>query len=94
MAATLPTRHFRLPYSRWTFTLNPGPFNIKEHVLITIFANAGASFGNGDAYAVSIVNITKAFYKRNMTFVAALVLVLSTQVRLPLGIYIRLLRVA
>jgi hypothetical protein len=30
--------------------LNPGPFNIKEHVLITIMAGVGA----GSAYAVSV----------------------------------------
>ncbi|KAG6382368.1 hypothetical protein SASPL_157965 [Salvia splendens] len=29
------------------FSLNPGPFNIKEHVLISIFANAGARSGAG-----------------------------------------------
>lgn len=29
--------------------LNPGPFNIKEHVIITIMANVGS----GSAYAVS-----------------------------------------
>lgn len=28
--------------------LNPGPFNVKEHVLITIMASVGA----GSAYAV------------------------------------------
>ena len=47
MAAALPERAFFLgrPYE---FTLNPGPFNVKEHVLITIFANAGA----GTVYAI------------------------------------------
>ena len=32
------------------FPLNPGPFTIKEHVIITIMANVGAS----TAYAVSV----------------------------------------
>ena len=31
-------------------SLNPGPFTVKEHVLITIMANVGA----GSAYAVRI----------------------------------------
>ncbi len=31
-------------------SLNPGPFSVKEHVLITIMA----SVGSGSAYAVSI----------------------------------------
>ncbi|KAI5012444.1 hypothetical protein ZWY2020_024578 [Hordeum vulgare] len=61
-------------------SLNPGPFNVKEHVLISIFANAGASFGGGNAYAIGIVTIIKAFYKRNISFVTSLLLVITTQV--------------
>ncbi|CAK9235221.1 unnamed protein product [Sphagnum troendelagicum] len=80
MAATLPTRPFRLPFTKWEFSLNPGPFNMKEHVLITIFANAGSSFGNGDAYAVGIISITKALYKRKIDFFAGLMVVITTQV--------------
>jgi len=38
MARLLPTRHFRI--FRWNFTLNPGPFTIKEHCIITAMANA------------------------------------------------------
>ena len=38
MAKLLPTRKFRI--FRWTFTLNPGPFTIKEHCIITAMANA------------------------------------------------------
>lgn len=34
-------------------TLNPGPFTIKEHVLITIMAGVGAS----SAYAVYIISM-------------------------------------
>ncbi|OMO57515.1 Oligopeptide transporter OPT superfamily [Corchorus olitorius] len=49
MASTLPTTKFRIPgFGSREFSLNPGPFNMKEHVLITIFANAGAAFGGGD----------------------------------------------
>jgi hypothetical protein len=76
MAATLPTRLFRLPFTSWEFSLNPGPFNVKEHVLITIFANSGTVFGNGDAYAVGIITIVKAFYKRPLVFFLALWLLL------------------
>lgn len=38
MAKLLPTRKFHL--YRWSFTLNPGPFTIKEHCIITAMANA------------------------------------------------------
>ncbi|KAI3685934.1 hypothetical protein L1987_79603 [Smallanthus sonchifolius] len=77
MAALLPTTKFSLGRK---VSLNPGPFNMKEHVLITIFANAGAAFGNGSAYAVGIVNIIKAFYGRNISFIAAWLLIITTQV--------------
>ncbi|XP_062029741.1 oligopeptide transporter 2-like [Rosa rugosa] len=78
MARTLPTRKFRIGSKE--FSLNPGEFNIKEHVLISIFANAGAGFGSGPAYAVGIVTIVKAFYVRKISFLASWILVITTQV--------------
>lgn len=81
MATALPQTKFRIPgFGSREFTLNPGPFNMKEHVLITIFANAGSAFGNGSAYAVGIVNIIKAFYGRNISFFSAWMLIITTQV--------------
>ncbi|KAM7514469.1 hypothetical protein LguiA_004052 [Lonicera macranthoides] len=81
MAAFLPATQFRLPgFGSRKFSFNPGPFNMKEHVLISIFANAGYAFGNGSAYAVGIVNIIKAFYGRNISFIAAWLLIITTQV--------------
>ncbi|XP_026433527.1 oligopeptide transporter 4-like [Papaver somniferum] len=81
MARVLPTTKFHIPgFGSRDFSLNPGPFNLKEHVLISIFANAGSAFGAGSAYAVSIVNIIKAFYGRNISFLAAWLLIITTQV--------------
>lgn len=81
MAAVLPKTKFRIPgFGSRTFSLNPGPFNIKEHVLISIFANAGSAFGNGSAYAVGIVTIIKAFYGRSISFLAGWLLITTTQV--------------
>ncbi|GLT70333.1 hypothetical protein SLA2020_424200 [Shorea laevis] len=83
MAAVLPKTQYQISIPGLgpkMFSLNPGPFNMKEHVLITIFANAGSAFGNGSAYAVGIVNIIKAFYKRNISFFAAWLLIVTTQV--------------
>ncbi|CAN1226886.1 Oligopeptide transporter 7, partial [Linum perenne] len=62
--------------TRFEFTMNPGPFNVKEHVLITIFANSGA----GNPYAIHIVSAVKLFYKKELTFFVALLVVLTTQV--------------
>ncbi|GMH23679.1 hypothetical protein Nepgr_025522 [Nepenthes gracilis] len=81
MAAVLPTTKFGIPgFGSRRFSLNPGPFNMKEHVLISIFANAGSAFGYGSAYAVGIIDIIKAFYRRNISFLAGWLLVITTQV--------------
>ncbi|KAL3723981.1 hypothetical protein ACJRO7_036059 [Eucalyptus globulus] len=76
MAAMLPEAKFRIPgLGPRLFSLNPGPFNMKEHVLISIFANAAVS-----AYGVRIVNIIKAFYHRRISFRAGWLLIITTQV--------------
>ncbi|XP_019164534.1 PREDICTED: oligopeptide transporter 4-like [Ipomoea nil] len=81
MAATLPTAKFRVPgFGSREFSLNPGPFNMKEHVLITIFANAGFAFGDGTAYGVGIVNIIIAFYRRKISLYTGWLLILTTQI--------------
>ncbi|CAO3564077.1 unnamed protein product [Mortierella alpina] len=73
MARVLPSRKFHL--FGFTFSLNPGPFNVKEHVLITILASCGA----GTAYAVDIIVIQRVFYEQDFGFVANLLLILTTQ---------------
>ncbi|RWR86505.1 oligopeptide transporter 1-like protein [Cinnamomum micranthum f. kanehirae] len=75
MAATLPKKSIRFPMTKWSFTLNPGPFTMKEHVLITIFASSGSS----SVYAVNIITIVKAFYHRSLSPWAAFLLSLTTQ---------------
>jgi OPT family oligopeptide transporter len=40
--------------------LNPGPFNVKEHVIIVAMANA--AFGGGPAYFIDTVVSLKKFY--------------------------------
>ncbi|KAK9036631.1 hypothetical protein V6N11_078625 [Hibiscus sabdariffa] len=75
MAKTLPHRVF-FENTGWEFTMNPGPFNMKEHVLITIFANSGA----GTVYATHILSAVKLYYKRKLTFIPALLVMLTTQV--------------
>ncbi|KAF9966659.1 hypothetical protein BGZ73_000944, partial [Actinomortierella ambigua] len=46
-----------LPYG----PLNPGPFNIKEHVLITLTANVAAQ----PAYSIDVTVIQKVWYKED-----------------------------
>ncbi|KAG8632780.1 oligopeptide transporter 2 [Manihot esculenta] len=81
MARTLPAAKFRIPgFGNKELSLNPGPFNIKEHVLISIFANVGSNAGGGAAYAISIIDIIMAFYHRKISFLAGWILVITTQV--------------
>lgn len=47
LAKVLPAWNVRLPLTRWSFSLNPGPFSVKEHVLITISAASGATYNMG-----------------------------------------------
>ncbi|KAA1113458.1 hypothetical protein PGT21_031932 [Puccinia graminis f. sp. tritici] len=53
MARVLPTRLFRI--AGYQFSLNPGPFNMKEHMLISIMANV--SFGG--AYVTDIIAVLR-----------------------------------
>ncbi|KAI8596871.1 putative sexual differentiation process protein isp4, partial [Dissophora ornata] len=55
--------------------LNPGPFNIKEHVLVALTANCAG----GTAYAVDIIVIQKVFYQQDFGFLANFLLILTTQ---------------
>ncbi|KAL5217768.1 hypothetical protein ABZP36_018452 [Zizania latifolia] len=81
MAAVLPDREVRLLGGRLgSFNLNPGPFNVKEHVIITIFANCGVSYGGGDAYSIGAITVMKAYYKQSLGFLCALLIVLTTQI--------------
>lgn len=80
MASVLPNKEVRL-LGNWSFNLNPGPFNIKEHVIITIFANCGVSIGGGDAYSIGAITVMKAYYKQSLSFLCALIIVLTTQVK-------------
>ncbi|KAF3612504.1 Oligopeptide transporter 3 [Capsicum annuum] len=77
MAATLPKNNFAL-FGRWgSFSLNPGPFNIKEHVVITVMANCGVSIGGGDAYSIGAITVMRAYYKQSVGFLCSLIIVLD-----------------
>ncbi|XP_077230153.1 oligopeptide transporter 3-like [Tasmannia lanceolata] len=78
MASVLPTRELNMMGLK--FSLNPGPFNMKEHVIITIFANCGVWYGGGDAYSIGAITVIKAYYKQNLSFLLAFLIVLSTQI--------------
>ncbi|KAJ8517514.1 hypothetical protein ONZ45_g5328 [Pleurotus djamor] len=57
------------------FSLNPGPWNIKEHVLVYIMANVAV----GSPYAMNAIVVSEVFYEIHLGFWFNLVLVLATQ---------------
>ncbi|KAF8259670.1 OPT oligopeptide transporter protein-domain-containing protein [Lactarius quietus] len=55
--------------------LNPGPFTIKEHVIITIMS----SVVDSSAYANNIIVVQKFFYNQSPSFAYQWLLMMSTQ---------------
>jgi hypothetical protein len=47
LADVLPAWRVKVPFTSWGFSLNPGPFSVKEHVLITLSAASGATYNLG-----------------------------------------------
>ncbi|KAG7436286.1 Sexual differentiation process protein isp4 [Fusarium oxysporum f. sp. raphani] len=58
-----------------TWTLNPGPFNVKEHAIIVVMASVSFSV----AYATDIILAQVIFYKQDFGLVFQLLLTISTQ---------------
>ncbi|KAI8387267.1 OPT family small oligopeptide transporter [Blakeslea trispora] len=61
-----------IPKSRF---FNPGPFNMKEHVLITAMANCCYS----TAYAIDIITIQNLWYDQDMGWGGDILLIWTTQ---------------
>lgn len=79
LAKYLPKKKF---FGRWS--LNPGPFNQKEHCLITVMSNVSYGGANGTAYVTSIFQVLKLplfFNEQTLANSAGfqILLVLSTQ---------------
>ncbi|KAG8709518.1 hypothetical protein FRC08_018297 [Ceratobasidium sp. 394] len=77
MAYTLPINDYELP--RWlgggTFSLNPGPFNIKEHMLIYIMGNVAVAPG----YAMNVMIVSEYYYNIHLGIGFNVCLLLATQ---------------
>ena len=72
-AKVMPKRKFRTFGQIWT--LNPGPFNIKEHSIIVVMASVSFSV----AYATDVILAQIVFYKQNFGTPFQLLLTISTQ---------------
>ncbi|KAF9112072.1 hypothetical protein BGX27_004021 [Mortierella sp. AM989] len=73
MARYLPTAKVTI-FGR-DFSLNPGPFNIKEHALIGIAVSTGSSA----AYATDILAATDIFLKFRVDAFGSIMLIITTQ---------------
>ncbi|TKY88670.1 hypothetical protein EX895_002301 [Sporisorium graminicola] len=73
MAKVLPTKVFKL--GRFQFTLNPGPFNVKEHCVITVMSNVTYQ----RAYASNVSAVQRITYGFDWGFGYIILLVLSSQ---------------
>ena len=72
-AKVMPERKFRTFGLTWS--LNPGPFNIKEHSIIVVMASVSFSV----AYATDIILAQLVFYKQNFGIPWQLMITISTQ---------------
>lgn len=67
MAYVIPIRSWMVPtqipwLGGWEFSFNPGPFNIKEHVLIFMMANVAVN----PAYAMNVIVVSEKFYNYHL----------------------------
>lgn len=72
-AKVMPERTFNTLGLTWS--LNPGPFNIKEHSIIVVMASVSFSV----AYATDIILAQIVFYKQDFGIPWQLMLTISTQ---------------
>jgi OPT family oligopeptide transporter len=80
-AYILPITTYRIPswvpfFRGYTFSLNPGPWNIKEHVLVFIMGNVSLQ----SPYALNAVVVADRIYGKKTDFWFDLTLVLATQI--------------
>jgi hypothetical protein len=65
LAKWLPSKIFRI--GNYEFTLNPGPFNQKEHMLITVLAGTtlGGTLGSNYASDIFVTQISPVFFNQS-----------------------------
>ena len=74
LAAILPTKHFNTFGYIWS--LNPGPFSIKEHVCISVMVSSS----NGRVYSNRITLMQHVFYGQPTPMSFQILLALGTQI--------------
>ncbi|KAF8504583.1 oligopeptide transporter [Russula emetica] len=77
LAYVLPFTIYRLPkfLGGARFSLNPGPWSIKEHVLVFMMTNVSV----GPAYAINAVVVAEYYYHLHLGFWFTVILILATE---------------
>jgi len=73
MARTLPTKKWTI--GSFSLSLNPGPFNIKEHALIGIAVSSASTA----AYAIYVLSVMDLFLHYRVNALGAMILITTTQ---------------
>ncbi|KAF9430228.1 hypothetical protein BGZ94_007848 [Podila epigama] len=73
MARVLPTT--KVSIAGYNFSLNPGPFNIKEHCLIGVGVSAAA----GSAYAIYTLSVVDLMLGHRINALGSIILIITTQ---------------
>ncbi|KAI0032505.1 OPT oligopeptide transporter [Vararia minispora EC-137] len=66
---------WRLTFLRYSISLNPGPFNIKEHALITMMGNVVINASN----ITDVVNVEFVFFNKPWPFANQILLSIAVQ---------------
>ena len=69
LAKVLPAWIVKVPFTKYGFNLNPGPWSVKEHVLVTISAASGATYN----LAYAPVSIAELYFNQKMNAGVAIV---------------------
>ncbi|KAI0179268.1 OPT superfamily oligopeptide transporter [Hypoxylon sp. FL1284] len=68
LARVLPSRQVRIPFTSRTFSLNPGPWSVKEHVLVTVTAASGATSN----LAITPIALSELYFDQHIHPAAAI----------------------
>jgi hypothetical protein len=72
-ARYIPALEVKIPFTKWSFNTNPGPFSVKEHVLVVIAANAGAYYN----LAWTPISLAEVYFGQRMNSAVALFFMLA-----------------
>ncbi|KAN0099989.1 OPT superfamily oligopeptide transporter [Hyaloscypha variabilis] len=72
-ARYIPALEVKIPFTKWSFNTNPGPFSVKEHVLVVIAANAGAYYN----LAFTPISLAEVYFGQRMNSAVALFFMLA-----------------